>query len=61
MQTRVLSFVELDSAAGVTRWRLADVRANKGGKGRGLNAKQRREVYEVPLSSIIRVNLFLDF
>ena len=63
VETKVLTFVEHDAAAGVTRWRLADVRANRqaGGKGRGLNRKQRHAVYELPLDALRRVNLHIDF
>ena len=63
----MLTFVELDAAAGVTRWRLADVRTNRqgggggGGKGRGLNRKQREAVVELPLAVLRRVNLHIDF
>jgi len=59
---KVLSFVELDAAAGVTRWKLADVRVNRtGGKGRGLNKKQRDTILDYPLSALRRVNLHIDF
>ena len=63
VETKVLAFSELDAAAGVTRWKLADVRANRqsGGKGRGLNRKQRDAVYELPLAVLRRVNLHVDF
>lgn len=48
--------------AGVSRWRLADVRANRAaaGKGRGLNKKQRETVIEIPAGALRRVNLHLD-
>lgn len=62
VETQVLSFVEHDAAAGMTRWKLADVRANRaGGKGRGLNRKQRDAVYELPVPALRRVCLHLDF
>ena len=57
----VLEFMAWEEAAGVTRWRLADVRANrKGGKGRALNRKQREQVWDIPLGALRRVNLHLD-
>lgn len=63
VDTKVLTFSEFDAAAGLTRWKLADVRANRNqaGKGRGLNRKQRDAVYELPLIAVRRVNLYLDF
>lgn len=62
VETKVLTFSELDAAAGLTRWRLADVRVNRtGGKGRGLNRKQRDAVYELPLATLRHVNLHIDF
>lgn len=58
----MLSFDAYDAAAGVTRWRLADVRANRtGGKGRGLSRKQRDSVVELAVAAIRRVNVHLDF
>ena len=61
VDTRVLQLAEHDEAGGVTRWRLADVRANRAGtKGRGLSRKQRDQVFEVPLAALRRVNLHLD-
>ena len=61
VEVKVLTFAEHDAAAAVTRWRLADVCANRtGGKGRGLNRKQRDAVYEVPLAALRRVNLYID-
>lgn len=49
-------------SGGVTRWRLANVRANRAaaGKGRGLTKKQREAVFEIPVASLRRVNLHLD-
>ena len=63
VEAKVLTFSEYDAGAGLTRWRLADVRANRGagGKGRGLNRKQRDAVYELPLGALRRVNLHIDF
>lgn len=63
VDTKVLNFSEYDAASGLTRWKLADVRANRNqaGKGRGLNRKQRDAVYELPLAAVRRVNLYLDF
>lgn len=62
LDVKVLSFESHDAAAALTRWRLADVRANRtGGKGRGLSRKQRDTLFELPLSAIRRVNLHIDF
>ncbi|KAI3433874.1 hypothetical protein D9Q98_003676 [Chlorella vulgaris] len=58
--SKVLRFVEVDAAAGVTRWKLADVRANRAGaKGRPLG-KKKDAVVEIALASISRVNLHVD-
>ena len=60
----VLCFVEAAAAAGgaaVTRWRLADVRANRtAGKGRPLNKKQRESIVEIEVAAITKVNLHVD-
>ncbi|KAL4433703.1 hypothetical protein ABPG75_000144 [Micractinium tetrahymenae] len=62
VDVKVLTYESHDAAAALTRWRLADVRANRtGGKGRGLSRKQRDAVYELPLAAIKRVNLHIDF
>lgn len=67
-KTTVLQFqgVDIDdgqgeeTAGGVSRWTLADVRANRSGKGRVLNKKQRETVIEIPIKDIVQVNLHVD-
>eukprot|EP00887_Chlorella_sp_A99_P005108 scaffold25.g5108.t1 len=61
-ESQVLEFVGVDEAAGVTRWRLADVRANRSatGRGRSLTRKQREAEWLIPLAALRRVNLHLD-
>lgn len=59
-ETRVLQFVEVDEVTGVTRWQLADVRANSPGKGRKLNKKQRETVIELAVADVRKVNLHVD-
>jgi len=44
----------------VSKWTLADVRANRSGKGRLLNKKQRETVIEIPIKDILKVNLHVD-
>lgn len=64
VETKILALVEAEGGGdggGVSRWRLADVRANRsGGKGRGLNKKQREAVLEIPVASLRRVTLHID-
>lgn len=66
VQTNILEFVELGrkeelgDAEAMVRWKLADVRANRSGKGRGLNKKQRETIIEIPVSAIRNVNLHVD-
>jgi ribosome maturation factor RimP len=43
-----------------SKWTLADVRANRSGKGRVLNKKQRETVIDIPVKDIIQVNLHVD-
>jgi ribosome maturation factor RimP len=61
VDTKVLSFSQLNIAAGSTQWRLADVKVNRTGKGRGLNRQQRDELYDIPLANLRYVRLHLDF
>lgn len=65
----VLTFIDCtgtsdsdDSESVVSRWKLADVRANRaaGGKGKALNKKQRETVVDIPLQHLHRVNLHVD-
>ncbi len=62
VDTRVLELESYDPEAGLSRWRLADVRVNRqqAGKGRGLTKKQREQVLEIPVGALRRVNLHLD-
>jgi ribosome maturation factor RimP len=48
------------STGGISRWTLADVRANRSGKGRVLNKKQRETLIEIPIKYILHVNLHVD-
>jgi ribosome maturation factor RimP len=58
----VLQFRDVSGDGGemVSNWTLADVRANRSGKGRLLNKKQRETVIEIPVEAIIQVNLHVD-
>ena len=65
VEAQVLKFDALAELSGsgepTSRWRIADVRANRaGGKGRGLTRKQREAVVVVPLAALRRINLHID-
>eukprot|EP00898_Chlorokybus_atmophyticus_P001970 jgi/Chlat1/2774/Chrsp187S02946 len=60
-RSEVLDFVSLDEDGSVTHWRLANVKVNRGEKGKGLSKKQRERILDIPVSAIQRVNLHLDF
>lgn len=59
-EAKVLQFVSYSAEDGVTRWRLANVRANRVGKGRPLNKKQRETVIEIPTAAVRSANLHVD-
>jgi hypothetical protein len=61
MQNVVLNFLELDEVNSKTTWELADVKANQNVKGRGLSKKQRMQKYDIPLESLERVRIYVDF
>lgn len=56
--TKVMDLVEVDIE--VSRWKLADVKANSPGKGRGLNKKMREQVHDINIDKLKRVNLHID-
>jgi hypothetical protein len=60
-RTQVLVLAQADEAAGITRWRLADVRANAPVKGRKLSKRQREMTFDIPLAAITRVRVHVDF
>jgi hypothetical protein len=60
-QSVVLNFLELDETDGKTVWELADVKANQTVKGRGLSKKQRMQRFDIPLESLERVRIYVDF
>ncbi|KIY99383.1 hypothetical protein MNEG_8577 [Monoraphidium neglectum] len=57
----VLELVAYDEASGATEWRLADVRANAPGKGRGLSKRQREQVVRMPVDALIGARVHVDF
>lgn len=61
LQNVVLNFLELDEVNSSTTWELADVKANQNVKGRGLSKKQRMQRFDVPLESLERVRIYVDF
>ena len=58
--TKVFNIQAVDEAAGTTQWNLADVRVNRGDKGRPMTKKQKSLRFDLPISSIRRVNLYVD-
>jgi len=57
----ILELVALDEAAGTSEWRLADVRANAPGKGRGLSKRQREQKWMIPVDALQRARVHVDF
>lgn len=58
---RIFNFISFEEEeAGKVTWKLADVRANRPGKGRGLNKRDRERVYTIPIASISHVSLHVD-
>lgn len=61
LAAQVLELASWDEASGVTRWRLADVRANAPVKGRKLSKRQREMTFDIPLAAITRARIHVDF
>jgi hypothetical protein len=59
-EVKVLRLVRVVPEADGAEWALADVRANRAGKGRPLNKKQREGVMTIALPALRRVNLHVD-
>lgn len=58
---RIFNFIDIqEEEGGKATWRLADVRANRPGKGRGLSKREREKVYTIPIASIQHVCLHVD-
>ena len=58
---QILELAELDEEKGTSWWRLADVRANAPVKGRKLSKRQREARIELPISSIQKARVHVDF
>mmetsp|Transcript_19424 Transcript_19424/g.50414 ORF Transcript_19424/g.50414 Transcript_19424/m.50414 type:complete len:350 (+) Transcript_19424:1687-2736(+) len=58
---QALQLESYDETSGLTVWRLAEVKANAPGKGRGMNKKQKEARFEIPLARITRIRVFVDF
>jgi ribosome maturation factor RimP len=58
--TLVLQFLGLDEAEGNSLWALADVKVNAPTKGRGLSKKQREQRFDIPISALERVRIYVD-
>ena len=44
-----------------TRWKLANVKINRGKKGRPVPRREREKVHEIPIDDLISVCLYLDY
>ena len=60
VMTVVLQFLGLDEAEGKSLWALADVKANAPTKGRGLSKKQREQRFDIDISALERVRIYVD-
>jgi hypothetical protein len=60
VESKVLRLVRLVPEEDAAEWVLADVAANRAGKGRPLNKKQRETVLDIALPALRRVNLHID-
>ncbi|KAK9855497.1 hypothetical protein WJX84_008499 [Apatococcus fuscideae] len=61
LDTRILQYVGCDSEAGLTTWKLADVKRNRMGKGRPqLSRKQAELRFDIKLQHLTKARLFLD-
>uniref|UniRef100_A0A061QYJ3 Uncharacterized protein n=1 Tax=Tetraselmis sp. GSL018 TaxID=582737 RepID=A0A061QYJ3_9CHLO len=60
--TRVFRLIEYDSEGGETKWGLADVAVNRQGKkkGQGLNRREREMVFDIPVSDLRKVRVYLE-
>ncbi len=60
--TEVLDLVSYDAAAGLTVWKLADVRANKTHlkKGQPLGKKARERRLALPCAALKKIHLIVD-
>lgn len=57
--SEVYEFIAMDD--GITKWRYADVKANRSlGKGKGLTRRQKETIFEIPVDSLDSVNLHID-
>lgn len=70
IELQILQFINLedkttgsggaDDPVTFSMWKLADVKANRTGKGRPLNKKQRETVIEINLADIEKIYLHVD-
>lgn len=58
---QALQLESYDEACGLTVWRLAEVKANAPGKGRVMSKKQKEARFEIHLSCVSRIRVFVDF
>lgn len=58
----VLDLLTYDAAAGVTTWKVADVRANRAGmkKGQVMSKKTRERRLSLPVADLLKVHLHID-
>ena len=60
--TEALDMLSYDAAAGVTTWKVADVRMNRGGlkKGQPMSKKTRERRLTLPVADLLKINLLID-
>ncbi len=56
-----MELLSYDEATNNTEWRLADCRANAPMKGRSLSKKQKEMRFTIPLGSLTRLRIHVDF
>lgn len=59
LTSQILQFTDIFDDA--TNWKLADVKANAPTKGRGLSKRQREQQISIPLPSLERARIYVDF
>lgn len=59
-EPRIFNFIDMIDGS-ISVWKYADVKANRSlGKGRGLSKKQKEMRIEIPLESLLSVNVHID-
>ena len=61
IQIQVMELLTYDEASGTTEWRLAEVKANAPMKGRKMSKKQKDLRFNIPVASLVRIRIHVDF